>query len=126
MPVGFCELYQNPNDYVGKLIQVHAIVYGSKHLRIEDATYPSPHCNAYMTITLLIPKKQFAASSASRDSAFGKFKEGLKGENRIIAEMQGTFELGSGAGVHSMTTALAGQFILSRVDDVVLLPVPRK
>lgn len=122
--VNFCELYQHPESYAGKLVQVHGIIYGIKHMRIEDASYPGTRCGSYMMIAFLIPKGRSGPHAPVRDAAFDSLEAGIKSGKRVIADIQGFFEfLPKHTGPR---TAPAAQLVLFKASNVVVLPVPRK
>lgn len=124
MKVGFCELYQHPESYAGKLVEVHGIIYGIKHMRIEDASYPGTRCESYVMIAFVVPKGQSGRHTPVRDAAFDSLEAGIADGKRVIADVQGVFELQPKHGAPGKMPA--AQLVLFKVSNVVTLRVPRK
>jgi hypothetical protein len=74
--VTMCELYLNPQQYAGKMVQFRASVMGRdlKHLRLEDFSQPKG-CDAYMRIVALFPNDVSPRPSFefAQDDSFDSF-----------------------------------------------------
>ena len=122
--VSFCDLYQHPESYSGKLVQVHAAIYGIKHMGIEDAAFPGTRCESYIKIDLWIPKGQSEPRAPIRNSSLDNLEKGVKSGNRVIADIQGFFEFRT---KHTRRNTMpSAQLVLFKTFNVITLPVPRK
>ncbi|MBZ5552406.1 MAG: hypothetical protein LAO21_06775 [Acidobacteriia bacterium] len=138
LKVTFCDLYQQPDKYAGKIIEIHAAVYGYRDPTLEEAAAPEP-CLSYMTIGLEFPQnvKPKPDFDVERDESFQKFKESWEKGMRVITIFESRFDpvftwrdhkrvrVGEGQGFgkkHSQD----GRLVLCKVSDVKALYVPRK
>jgi len=91
-----CELYQNPEQYAGKMIRVRG---GSvSDLRIENTRHDSPavKCSAYMRLVVVFPDqvKPEPPFQLIRDESYKKLDEALHspGPIHIDATYEGRFD----------------------------------
>ncbi len=136
--VTFCDLYQDPHKYSGKMIEVRAIVYGYPNATLDEAN-AHEQCSSYMTIGLEFPRnvRPKPDFDLERDKSFQKFEEGWRRGMRVIARFEGRFDpvftwrdhkrmrVGEGPGF-GKKHAEDGRLILHRVSEVKALYVPRK
>jgi hypothetical protein len=75
-------------------------------------------------ITFLIPTERSGPRAPVRDAAFDSLETGIESGKRVMADIQGFFELPP-KHVEAGTTPTA-QLLLFKASNVVVLPVPRK
>lgn len=141
LKVTMCDLYNDPQKYAGKMIEVRATI-GNRDLRIERPTFtPQDPCAAsgYMAIGLELPqnvrpKPEF---DLIRDESFQKYSEALQKPMRIEATLEGRFDptfiwrnhkrerLGEGEG-YGKKHAEDGRLVLHKLSDVMTKYIPRK
>lgn len=94
--VSMCELYQNPEQYSGKIVRVRAGSTGE--LQIENILHDSPStsCPAYMRILVVFPKQVIPPPGFDlvKDESYKDLDEALhtKGPIRIDATYEGRFD----------------------------------
>jgi hypothetical protein len=134
----FCELYEHPQKYAGKMVEVHAAVYGNRDPTVDQAG-PHEPCSAHMTIGLQFPQdvKPKPAFDLQHDESFQKFEDGWRKGMRTIARIQGRFDpvfvwkdhqkvrIGQGDGFGQKHSNDA-RIVLYRVSDVTAIPLGRK
>ena len=136
--VTLCELAENPDQYIGKRVQVRAFVIGSDEIWLRDAQT----CTCYMGIIAVLtddtkPRPDFVTK---KDESFKKFIDDLNRGMNVLATFEGRFEAvytfqdkqqiwinGSknkkkGFGKKG---EYGGRIILHRISDVLSRPVPR-
>jgi hypothetical protein len=77
LKVSMCDLYEHPDQYAGKTIEVRASVSGTD-LSLEDFSNQKP-CSSYMRIDLEFPQDKNTGPNVGlvRDEAFNSFFDKL-------------------------------------------------
>jgi hypothetical protein len=138
LKVSMCDLYEHPDQYAGKTIEVRASV-SSTDLSLEDFSNQKP-CSQYMRIDLEFPDKNTGPNvDLVRDEAFNSFFDKLHQGLNVIATFQGRFDpafvwrehkrirVGHGTEKgYGKKHRYDGRIVLQRLSDVMGRPVPRK
>jgi len=138
-----CELYQNPEQYAGKMIKVRGGSVGGLH--IEDLLHDShaEPCPAYMRIIVVFPDQVKPAPGFQlvQDESYKKLAEALHypGPMHIDATYEGRFDaaftwrdhkrirVGQGnEGGYGKKHEYDARIVLRQVSDVWAKPLPRK
>jgi hypothetical protein len=142
LKVTICDLYNDPQKYAGKMIEVRATIAGYRDPKLEQPAFaPQEPCGAsgYMSIGLELPqnvrpKPEF---DLIRDEAFQKYAEALQKPIRIEATLEGRFDptfiwknhkrerVGEGEG-YGKKHSEDGRLVLHKVSDVETKYIPRK
>lgn len=136
--VTFCELYQEPQKYAGKMVEVRAAVSGYRNPTLDEAAYHPP-CTSYMSIRLEFPEnvKPKPGFDLQRDQSFQEFEVSWRRGMRVTATFEGRFDpvftwknhkrirVGEGKGFGSKHSD-DGRIVLHRVSDVKALQLPQK
>jgi hypothetical protein len=142
LKVTICDLYNDPQKYAGKMIEVRATIAGYRDPKLEQPAFaPQAPCAAsgYMTIGLELPqnvrpKPEF---DLIRDESFQKYAEALQKPMRIEATLEGRFDptfiwrnrkrerVGEGEG-YGKKHAEDGRLVLYKMSDVKTKDMPRK
>jgi hypothetical protein len=137
--VSMCDLYENPEQYAGKIVTVTASVVGSD-LSLDDFSNEK-RCSAYMRVHLEFPGdvKPMPGFDLIRDEAFNKFFDDLHKGMNVLATYEGRFDPAfvwrdrkrirvsqdeeKGYGKKHQYD---GRIVLHRISEVVGRPFPRK
>lgn len=136
-----CDLYQNPEQYAGKMVKVR----GSGGLRIEDALHDShaEPCSAYMRIIVVFPDQVKPAPGFQlvQDESYKKLAQALHypGSMHIDATYEGRFDAAFAWRDHKRIKVGHGEdegygkkheydarIVLRQVSDVWATPIPRR
>ena len=135
MNVSFCDLYEHPEDYIGRMVKVRGAVVG-KELWVDSFTHQP--CSSWMRIILILPKdaKPIPEFELVRDPSFEELDNALSGHPKNI---EGTFEgqfhsvivvrdgkrirIGEGYGKRR---DYDGRIVLHRVSDVTVKSLPKR
>jgi hypothetical protein len=92
--VTMCDLYRNPEQYAGKMVQFRASVvrWDAKHFWLDDFA-PSPGCKAYMRVVTAFPNDVSPKASFQfvQDDSWRRVVEQVKSSN-VEAAFVGQFE----------------------------------
>jgi len=142
LKVTMCDLYNDPQKYAGKMIEVRATIAGYRDPKLEQPAFaPQEPCAAsgYMTIGLELPQnaKPKPKFDLIRDESFQKYAEALQKPMRIEATLEGRFDptfiwrnhkrerVGEGEG-YGKQDSEDGRLVLYRMSDVETKYIPRK
>jgi hypothetical protein len=140
MKVALCDLYKNPEQYAGKMVQVRATIVGHGDPALEEAVFTRQDpCGAYMSIALEFPQKVTPKPNfdLEKDSSFQKYEDAVQKGMRIEATLDGRFDpvftwkdrkrvrVGEGAGYGKKHSADA-RLVLQKMSDVDTRYLPRK
>src|SRR5258708_1102239 len=92
LKVSMCDLYEHPDQYAGKVVEVRASVRGTE-LSLEDFSNQRS-CSAYMGIHLEFPQGTNTGTSVDlvRDEAFNSLFDKLNQGMNVIATFRGRFD----------------------------------
>lgn len=134
--VTLCDLYQHPEEYIGRMVTVRGDVAGND-LWIDAFNWQS--CSSWMRVIVVFPKdvKPSPAFELMSDGSFKQLMDALYGRRpvNIDAKFEGRFDsvvvvrdgdrirIGDGYG---KKRDYDGRIVLKRVSEVVVKPLPRK
>jgi hypothetical protein len=136
MKVTLCELYEHPEKYTGRTVEVRASV--TRGMLLDDFSAQRP-CAAYMRLQVDVSRGDDPASEMNRkrDGAWADICEKLRKGMNVVATFEGRFDpefvwrnqkrikIKTGAeGGYSKRDKSDGRIILYSVDDVVSHPKP--
>jgi len=142
LKVTICDLYNEPQKYKGKMIEVRATITGYRNPKLEQPAFaPQEPCGAsgYMTIGLELPQnvRPRPEFDLIRDESFQKYAEALQESMRIEATLRGRFDptfiwrnrkrerVGEGEG-YGKNHADDGRLVLYKMSDVKTKDLARK
>lgn len=131
-----CDLAENPEQYAGKMVAVHAREMG-KDFWIEDFT--DKPCSAWTQVIVVYPDqiKPSPGFSLIRDEAFNKFFEEVRKGRNVDATYEGRFDvayvwrnhkrmdLGPDQG-YGKGHRYGARIVLHQISDVASRPMPRR
>jgi len=87
-----CDLYQHPEEYAGKIVQVHAHVSG-KDLWIDD--FQKEACPAWTNVIAMYPDQVQPPPGFSfvQDESFAKFQYAFRRRMNVEATFEGRFDV---------------------------------
>jgi hypothetical protein len=139
LKVTMCELYEHPEQYAGKMVEVRASLMGSD-LALDDFSNQNP-CPAYMKVHLEFPKEVKPAPgfdvthNQAYDELFQKMRLGMGVEATYVGRFDPAFvwrehkrvRVGeSTAQGYGKKGRYDGRIVLREVSDVVAHSMPRK
>ncbi len=137
--VTMCELYEHPEQYAGKIVEVRANVSG-KYLALDDFSNQKS-CSAYMRIHLELPQETTPATSFElvRGDAYNELLEKLHRGMNVIATFEGRFDplfvwrdqkrvrVGAGTGKgYGRSLRYDGRIVIRKVSDLLARAVPSR
>ncbi len=146
MKVSLCDLYMNPQQYVGKmvasarwLVEVRATIVGYRDPTVELPSFSRQEpCFAYLNIALEFPQNVSPRPPfVERDASFRKYEEALQKPMRVEATLQARFDavfvwkdrkrvrIAEGQGFGRKHAADA-RLVLQRMSDVITRNIPRR
>jgi hypothetical protein len=139
LSVTACDLYEHPDQYAGKTVEVRANVIGAD-LALDDFANQKS-CSAYMKLHLELPQeaKPVPSFNLLRDEAYSDLVEKLQKGMNVTATVEGRFDpafvwrdqkrsrvgVGTGEG-YGKKHRYDGRIVLRKVSDVVARPIPRR
>jgi hypothetical protein len=139
LKVTMCDLYEHPEQYAGKMIEVRANASGSDFSLGDFSNQKS--CSAYMRLHLEFPQdiKPTPSFDLIRDDAannfLGKMHEGMN----VIATYEGRFDpafvwrdqkrIRVGQGIekgYGKKHRYDGRIVLQKISDVLARPIPHR
>jgi hypothetical protein len=135
-----CELYQNPEQYQGRIVSVRGTIAGYRETLVDSpASSAQPPCSAYMTILLDVtenvsPKPNF---ELEKDAVYGEYEDAQAKGLRIEVTLEGRFDpvftwkerkrirVAEGEGFGRKHAADA-RIVLRRMTDLKTWSIPRR
>ena len=139
LKVTMCELYEHPEQYAGKMVEVRASVMGSD-LALDDFSSQKP-CSTYMKLHLEFPKDVKPAPgfdvthNQAYDELFQKMRQGMGVEATYVGRFDPAFVWREHKRVrvgesteqgYGKKHRYDGRIVLREVSDVVAHSMPRK
>lgn len=139
LKVTMCELYEHPEQYAGKMVEVRANVSGND-LALGDFSNQKS-CSAYMRLHLELPQETKPAPSFNlvRGDAYSKLLQKLHQGMNVIATYEGRFDpafvwrdhkrirvSGTTDKGYGKKNRYDGRIVLRAVSDVLARPMPRR
>ncbi|MBS1853113.1 MAG: hypothetical protein JST79_19590 [Acidobacteria bacterium] len=139
LKVTMCQLYEHPEQYVGKMVEVRVNVSGND-LALDDFSNQKS-CSAYMKLHLELPQKATPAPGFSlvHGDAYNELLGNLHRGMNVIATFEGRFDplfvwrdqkrvrIGEGADKgYGKNHRYDGRIVLRKVSDVQARSVPRR
>lgn len=138
--VTLCDLFTNPAQYAGKMVEFRGTLSGYRNPSVELPSFSKPEsCSAYMTIVLELPQTVSPKPNFDlvRDEAFQKYEAAMSKPMRIEATLEGRFDpvfawkdrkrvrIGEGPGFGKSHSADA-RLVLRKLSDVETRVMPRR
>lgn len=117
-PTTLCAVYEDPDRYVDKLVEVKGAVLGRDRRDLWIDSFESSPCSAYMRIQLVFPDDY---SELIHDAGLEAFEEALDRPSDIEGTFQGVFLVL--AGVDGASTFYDAQIVLTRVLEIRTYPL---
>jgi hypothetical protein len=132
-----CELYEHPEQYAGKMVEVRANVSG-KDLALDDFSNQKS-CSAYMKLHLELPQdaKPVPTFDLLRDGAYRELFDNLQRGMNVTATFDGRFDpafvwhdqkrtrvAGSTNDGYGKKHRYDGRIVLRKVSDLLSRPMP--
>ena len=139
LKVTMCDLYEHPEQYAGKIVEVRANVSGND-LALDDFSNKKS-CSAYMKLHLELPKETTPALGFDlvRGDAYNELREKLHRGMNVIATYEGRFDpvfvwryqkrlkVGEGDDKgYGKNHRYDGRIVLRKVSDILARAVPRR
>lgn len=139
LKVTMCDLYEHPEQYAGKIVEVRANVSG-KDLALDDFS-ETKSCSAYMKLHLELPQETTPAPGFDlvRGDAYNELHEKLHQGMNVVATYEGRFDplfvwreqkrvrVGEGTDKgYGKSRRYDGRIVLRKVSDVVARPIPHR
>jgi hypothetical protein len=139
LPVTACELYEHPEQYAGRMVEVRANVSG-KDLALDDFS-DQKSCSAYMKLHLEFPQEIRPVPNFNlvHDDAYNELFEKLHGGMNVTATYEGRFDPAfvwndqkrrrvgeSTSDGYGKKHRYDGRIVLRKVSDVLARPMPRR
>jgi hypothetical protein len=142
VPVTMCDLYSNPQRYLGKMVKLRATIAGYKDPTLEQPSFsPQQQCPAgsYMIIAFELPKRvdSKAGLGVVENLSFTKYRDAIRRGDKVEATIEGIFNaafvwenqkrirIGEGNG-YGKNHSADGNLVLHEISDVSTRPRPRK
>ena len=139
LKVTMCQLYEHPEQYAGKMVEVRANVSGND-LGLDDFSNQKS-CSVYMKLHLELPQKTTPAAGFDmvQGDAYNELLEKLHRGMNVIATYEGRFDplfvwrdqkrvrVGEGSDKgYGKNHRYDGRIVLRKVSDVLARSVPRR
>lgn len=137
--LSLCDLAQHPEQYNGKLVEIHASVTGTD-LSIDDFEQ-NPACASWIGVLIVLPGQVTPKPTFDviRDAAFNRLFAALHNGMNVQATFSGQFDAvytwknhkqvwigGREARGFGKNGKYGGRIVLHRISEVLARPVPRK
>ena len=137
LKVTMCDLYEHPEQYAGKIVEVRANVSGND-LALDDFSNQKS-CSAYMKLHLELPAdaKPVATFDLLRDDTYRELCGSLQRGMNVTATFDGRFDpafvwhdqkrtrvAGSNNDGYGKKHRYDGRIVLRKVSDILARPVP--